>query len=305
MPLLKEKNLQGFDTPIDLPGSEQQAQNWQQANRAWWESHPMRYDWQESVGFEEFSREFYQEIDRRFFQDAEVFMPSKRMPFDVLIDYQALGAWDVLEIGVGNGSHAGLLAKYARTFSGIDLTSYAVESTTKRLQCFGLHGSIQQMDAEHMEFPNNTFDLVWSWGVIHHSSNTRQVLSEIHRVLRPGGRAIIMVYHRNTWNWYIVNGLLHGVVQRQIFKTGSIHGTVQQWTDGAIARYYTIAEWKALVAGFFQVERIAVYGSKSEVIPLPAGRLKLRCMSLMPNSLSRFLTNRCKWGGFLVSILDK
>ena len=305
MPLLKDKNLQGFDTPTDLPETEQQAREWQEANRAWWETHPMRYDRKQSVGYEAFTKEFYQEIDRRFFLDAEVFMPLKRIPFDALIDYQALGELDVLEIGVGNGSHAGLLAQYARSLTGIDLTGYAVKSTSERMRCFGLRGTILQMDAEHMEFGDGAFDFIWSWGVIHHSSNTRQVLSEIHRVLRPGGRAVIMVYHRNFWNWYVVNGLLHGVVQGQIFKTKSVHGTVQRWTDGALARYYTTPEWKALVSEFFRVEQVSVYGSKSEVIPLPTGRLKQGCMSIMPNSFSQFLTNRCKLGGFLVSVLVK
>ena len=265
----------------------------------------MRYDWKEHVGYEEFTKEFYQEIDRRFFSDAKVYMPSKHVPFDALIDFHALGELDVLEIGVGNGSHAALLAQYAHSFTGIDLTNYAVKSTSERMRCFGLRGTILQMDAEHMEFGDGAFDLIWSWGVIHHSSNTRQVLSEIHRVLRPGGRAVIMVYHRNFWNWYVVNGLLHGVVQGQIFKTKSVHGTVQRWTDGAIARYYTIAEWKASVSKFFGVDKVSIYGSKSEIIPLPGGKLKQAVVSVVPNGLSRFLTNHCRMGGFLVSVLNK
>ncbi|MBK7629848.1 MAG: class I SAM-dependent methyltransferase [Ignavibacteriales bacterium] len=56
-----------------------------------------------------------------------------------------------------------------------------------------------KMDAEALQFEDNSFDFVWSWGVIHHSSNTRKILEEIQRVLKPGGEAIIMVYHRSIW----------------------------------------------------------------------------------------------------------
>jgi SAM-dependent methyltransferase len=305
MPILKSTNLEGFENPIALPESQEQARSWQEANQAWWESHPMRYDWTEQIGYPEFTKEFYLEIDRRFFADAEVYLPSSRIPFDRILDFESLRDKDVLEIGVGNGSHAGLLASYARSFTGIDLTDYAIKSTSERMHCFGLNARILQMDAEHMEFEDNQFDFIWTWGVIHHSSDTHQVLSEMRRVLRPGGRAVVMVYHRSFWHWYVVNGLLRGVALGQIRKSGSLHGTVQRWTDGAIARYYTIPEWKNLVSEFFVVDDVKVYGSKAEIIPLPAGRAKQAIMSITPNKISRLLANNLRMGGFLVSYLVK
>lgn len=305
MPLLKEKNLQGFDTPIDLPQTDKEARDWQEQNRLWWESHPMRYDWQEQIGSEEFSKEFYQEIDNRFFSDAESYLPAKHIPFDALIDFEALNSKDVLEIGVGNGSHAALLAKYSGSYTGIDLTNYAVTSTTKRLKLFGLKGLIRQMDAEQMDFADGSFDFIWSWGVIHHSSNTWQVLSEMNRVLRPGGQAIVMVYHRNFWNWYVANGLVHGVFRGQILETGSLHGVTQRWTDGAIARYYTIREWNQLASEFFHVNQAAIYGNKSDVILLPSGKVKQSVLSMVPNRWAQFFTHRCRMGGLLVAFMEK
>lgn len=303
MPILKNTNLGGFDNPIALPETQGQARSWQEANRAWWESHPMRYDWTEQIDYPEFTKEFYAEIDRRFFADAEVYLPSKRLPFDYLIDFESLYDKDVLEIGVGSGSHAALLATYARSVTGIDLTDYAIRSTSERMKCFGLNARILQMDAEHMEFEDNQFDFIWTWGVIHHSSNTRQILSEMRRVLRPGGRAVVMVYHRSFWNWYIVNGLLRGVILGQMRKAGSLHRTVQRWTDGAIARYYSVPEWKKLASEFFIVEDILVCGSKAEIIPLQAGGIKQTIMAITPNRMSRFFTNNLRMGSFLVSQL--
>jgi ubiquinone/menaquinone biosynthesis C-methylase UbiE len=288
-----------------LPQSIEQACQWQEANRLWWESHPMRYDWNKEVGFEQFTKEFYREIDKRFFSEAEEYMPWKETPFDFLIDFDSLRGKDVLEIGVGSGSHTGLLAQYARSLTGIDITDYAVKSTSERMRCFELHATILRMDAERMEFNDNTFDFIWTWGAIHHSSDTRQVLSEMKRVLRPGGCAITMVYHRNFWNWYIMGGLFRGIAKGDLLRTKSIHKTTQLSTDGAIARFYSISEWRALVSEFFCLEGIWVFGTKSHIVPLPGGKVKNVMTMLLPNYLSRFVDNRCKLGGFLVSMLRK
>ncbi len=264
----------------------------------------MRYDWKDGIPYAEFSKEFYTEIDKRFFAAVELYAPCKKIPFDWLIDFDSLRTKDVLEIGVGNGSHAQLLAEHAKSFAGIDLTEYAVKSTSERMRVFGLAGNVQQMDAEQMLFSDNCFDFVWSWGVIHHSANTRKILEEIHRVLKPGGEATVMVYHRTIWEYY-VQGALLAILSGQTFKPAALHTSIQRRTDGAMARYYKSSEWRQLVSDLFAVKEIRIYGKKTELVPLPAGKLKDRLVSLMPNSFSRFLTNKCRWGSFLVSTLVK
>jgi len=162
------------------------------------------------------------------------------------------------------------------------------------------------MDAESLQFNEASFDFIWSWGVIHHSSDTGQVLREMSRVLRPGGTAVTMVYHRGLWNYYVCHGLLWGVLTGTLFRTQSIHKTVQAHTDGAIARYFTTDEWRSLASESFDVEKISICGSKSDVVPLPGGtNLKANAMRLFPDFLSRFLTNRLKMGTFLISRLRK
>ena len=302
---LSDKSVpKGFADPTALPAGPDQQRLWQEANRTWWQDHPMRYDWRDKIDHPEFSKEFFEEIDGRFFSQVYEYMPWRTIPFDPLIDFDQLRAKDVLEIGVGNGSHAALLAGHSRSFTGIDLTDYAVESTSKRLKVFELAGTVRQMDAESMDFPDHSFDFVWSWGVIHHSSDTRKILSEIARVLRPGGRAVTMVYHRSFWNYYMFGGFIHGVLRGGIFKAKSLHEVVQSHTDGAIARYYSKAEWRELTSEFFAVDAIRIYGAKAELLPLPAGRLKVGVSAILPSKLSRFLTNTCGLGGFLVSSLS-
>jgi ubiquinone/menaquinone biosynthesis C-methylase UbiE len=269
----------------------------------------MRYDFSESIGWPEFSKEFYEEIDQRFFSDVKNFMPWSERPFDQLLDFDSLHNKDVLEIGVGNGSHAQLISPFCRSYTGIDLTDYAVKSTTERLAhqqaSDNSHVRLVRMDAEAMEFPSESFDVVWSWGVIHHSAHTRLILEEINRVLRPGGTAITMVYHRSFWNYYILSGLFSGLFRGTLLKTLSFHQARQKFIDGAIARYYSIEEWRQLVGDLFAVKSIKVFGSKAELIPLPDGDLKTIIKSAVPDSLARLLTNGCRQGMFLVSTLHK
>lgn len=296
---------EGFKDPTELPDNPEQAIEWQKKNKSWWESHPMRYDWNDEIGYKEFSKEFYNDIDQRFFSNSKDFLPFKKNPFEALIDFENLKTKDVLEIGVGNGSHASLLAQYSKSFTGIDLTEYAVKSTTARFKEFGLPGKIKRMDAEALEFKNESFDFVWSWGVIHHSSNTRKILEEINRVLKPGGEAIIMVYYRTLWGYYFLPAVYQGIIKGKFFKGYSLHYLNQNLTDGAIARYYSFNDWKKLVEDLFEVENLKVMGSKAEMFPIPAGKFKNKIMNFVPSAFTRFLTNNCKQGTFLVSTLKK
>jgi ubiquinone/menaquinone biosynthesis C-methylase UbiE len=293
--------VEGFDSPTKLPVDEAERAKWQSANKAWWERSPMRYDWRQTVGHEGYTREYFVEIDRRFIASSKPFLPWRAKPFDQLIPYADLPGMDVLEIGVGQGTHAQLMAPHCRSFTGIDLTQAASQATAKRFELFGIAGKIMQMDAESMNFAAASFDYIWSWGVIHHSANTQQVLREMRRVLRPGGRALVMVYHRNWWNFYVIAGLLKGVVQGQMRDFGGLHGISQAATDGALARYYRISEWRDISRGLFAISHIRICGLKNDVIPLPSGRLKSWVERATPNMITRFLTNTLRMGSFLVA----
>ena len=295
----------GFDNPVASPEDEVAQKNWQHRNRDWWENNPMRYDWNSRLKAEEFSEEFYREIDWRHFEDARCYCPWLNKPFDRFIPYENLGNMDVLEIGVGNGSHAQLLASSSKSYTGIDLTSYAVKSTAKRLKLFGIQGNIIQMDAEKLEFPDNSFDFIWTWGVIHHSSNSACVLKEIHRVLRHGGCAITMVYHRSFFYYYIFNGIFRGLLSGQFLKQPNLHKLVQMNTDGAIARFYSIDEWRNLVSNNFEIDEIVIMGQKSELLPLPNSKLKSWIMSIIPDKAARFILGYMHQGSFLLTKLRK
>ena len=304
MPLFDRKAV-GFSTPIALPTTATETETWQAANRAWWESRPMRYDWGDSIEAAEFSKEYYRQIDDRFLESLRHFLPWRTRPLEQLIPFATLSSKDVLEIGVGCGNHAQLLASNARSFVGIDLTDFAARCTSERMKLFGLDAKILRMDAEMMDFPDNSFDFIWSWGVIHHSADTRRILEQMHRVLRPGGTAVTMVYHRNFWNYYLVSGVFRGVLGGEFLKTRSLNEILQKQTDGALARHYTEREWKDLVGDLFTVRSSQIFGMKSEIVPLPGGSIKTVVESMIPDSVGRALTNSAKMGTFLVTELQK
>lgn len=110
----------------------------------------------------------------------------------------------VLEIGVGLGSDHQLFAEAGAILSGVDYTERAVEHTKRRLALLGLQSELQPADAEALPFSSDSFDLVYSWGVIHHSPNTPRAAQEILRVLKPGGTFKVMIYHK----WSLIGLML-------------------------------------------------------------------------------------------------
>lgn len=292
-----------FDAPTQLPADEQQRRQWQLANKTWWEGSPMRYDWRDELESDDATKNYFAEIDQRFYSSVRQFLPWRNTPFDTLISFDKLRSQDVLEIGVGYGSHAQLLAPRSGTYVGIDLTARATAMTKSRLALFNVPGRILQMDAEAMDFADGSFDFIWSWGVIHHSADTGRILKEMHRVLRPGGQATVMVYYRSWWSYYLF-AFLKALLEGKLPDTSRIREMRQQTTDGAIARYYTLAEWDRFAGDLFAVKS-SVYGMSIEVIPLPHGSLKNFLAGLLPDSAARFMTYRLAMGSFLIAQMTK
>jgi ubiquinone/menaquinone biosynthesis C-methylase UbiE len=303
-----KNKARGFEDPIALPRDQTERDRWLESNRQWWENQPMRYDFSTELNTQkEHSVAWFREIDERFFGSASQFLPWKDRPFDQLISFRELHNQRVLEIGVGNGSHAQLLASFAKEFHGIDLTEYAVRSTTARLELFGVRNAfIRQMNAETLEYPDSYFDYIWSWGVIHHTADTNAVLREMYRVLAPGGRATVMVYYRSFWYTYVIAGLMHGVFRGYWLSERSLHAIVQRTMDGAIARFYKIPEWqRAVEQAGFQLRSHRVVGQKTDLVLLPGGKIKDAVLRVIPDSIARFFTNSCRMGYFLVTELVK
>jgi ubiquinone/menaquinone biosynthesis C-methylase UbiE len=115
---------------------------------------------------------------------------------------------ELLEVGCGMGDDTAQWAKRGLSVTAVDLTEPAVECTKFRFKVCGLNGNILMGNAESLEFPDNSFDIVYSFGVLHHSPDTYKAIEEVRRLLRAGGLALIMLYHRRSLN-YLVHRVLN------------------------------------------------------------------------------------------------
>jgi SAM-dependent methyltransferase len=287
--------------PTTPSGSAETDAELQRRNQEWWQANPMIYDnFRGGLPIRARTREWYEEIDRRFFNDwASWFAqaPGER-PFSALIPFDELRGKRVLEIGCGSGAHARLLAEAGCQLTCVDITPGGVEMTRERLRVYGLEAEVLQMDAERLAFPDDSFDFVWSWGVIHHSANTASVVRQIARVLRPGGETRLMVYHRRSF--FALYVLLAGIATGRVFRQG-FQQVVNHYADGALARLYTRREFADLLSAHLGNVTTAVLGQKNEMIPLPgAGGLaekKIAVARHIPDPVASAFLRR--WGNFI------
>lgn len=140
---------------------------------------------------------------RLFYERVEEHRYSKEWHIPAAADFAAARGLRVLEIGCGLGTDGAQFARAGADYTGVDLTDAAVSLARRRFELFDLPGKFRTADAEKLDFPDESFDLVYSHGVLHHTPDTEAAVREIRRVLRPGGRAIVMLYHRDSYNYRI------------------------------------------------------------------------------------------------------
>jgi SAM-dependent methyltransferase len=153
----------------------------------------------------------------------------------------------LLEIGVGLGADHQRFAAAGAVLSGIDLTDRAIEHTRRRLSLFGFTTELSAGDAEQLPFADNTFDVVYSWGVVHHSPVTPEAVSEILQVWKPGGTARIMVCHK----WALVGVMLwlrYGLAVGRPFR--SLADIYASHLESPGTKAYSIPEARQLLQDF-------------------------------------------------------
>jgi SAM-dependent methyltransferase len=254
----------------------------------------MTYDWRRPASSASDSVGWFDEQDQRFLANA-AFYATDVAPFDRFLPYADLRGKDVLEIGIGSGLHAELLASAGADVTGIDLTGTAVARTRKRFELKHLRGRFFQWDAEKAlpEF-ERAFDFVWSWGVIHHSSRSGLIVRNVHNWLRPEGSFAGMVYHRDSINAVV------SVVRDWVLRGGIAHRSVDEalWrgTDGYMARFYSAESFRDFLLAFFEEARTRTTGQKLEVLPIPT-RVRDPLLPRVSDATARAVLSR--FGSFL------
>lgn len=112
----------------------------------------------------------------------------------------------VLEIGCGIGTDAYMLATNGAIYTGLDLSDKSLEIAKNRFNIFDLSGDFLNINAENMDiYSDNTFDMVYSFGVIHHTTHPEKIIKEVHRVLKKGGVFKLMLYASNSWKKFMID----------------------------------------------------------------------------------------------------
>jgi SAM-dependent methyltransferase len=258
--------------------------------RAFWQAHPCGTKFSDAeMG------------TREFFERVEAHRYAKEWHIPEAANFAGARGLRVLEIGCGLGTDGAQFARAGADYTGVDLTDAAVDLARKHFAQLGLSGEFRTADAENLDFADESFDLVYSHGVLHHTPDTARAVSEIHRVLKPGGRAVVMLYHRGSYNYRIgIRGLrrvgagllktergvrivnrltgepIESLREHAKLQTASTNGHrsaddfLSQSTDGAgnpLARVYSRREARELFRDFREVELRAYFLNK-RFIPL-------------------------------------
>ena len=195
-------------------------------------------------------REYYDEIEAHRYGHMYRYLPE-------LFELDRHRGEKVLEVGCGIGTDALRWAKGGAEVTAIDLTEEAIAEATRRFALYGLRADLRVGDAESLPFADGAFDLVYSFGVLHHTPDTQRAIDEIHRVLRPGGRAFVMLYNRRSYTWYVSFLLFKGIFRGELLRHSLreiMHRHAEYKDRAPLVKCYTRPQAAALFARFSRLE---------------------------------------------------
>ena len=169
-----------------------------------------------------------------FFRQLDEYRYGKLNYLPRLVDFASYRGKKLLEVGCGAGIDLVRFARAGAIVTGIDLSTTAIELARKNIEQNGFRADLRVMNGESMQFPDNSFDVVYAHGVLQYTADVEKMAAEIHRVLKPGGEAILMVYNRNSW----LN------LMRQLTKVPLEH------EDAPVLKKYSISELKQFLKPF-------------------------------------------------------
>lgn len=207
----------------------------------------------------------------------------------------------VLEIGVGMGADYLEWLKAGADATGVDLSEASIKKARLRCELAGYRSDLRIADAEQLPFADNSFDVVYSYGVMHHSPNTPRCMQEAWRVLKPGGHAKIMLYHHPSLTGAML-WLRYGIGRGK-----SLRQSVFDHLESPGTKSYSESEARALFAGFRDVEMRLVFSPGDLLLHRPSARFQSSvyhmAWKLFPRGLIRAFGRR--WGLFLLITANK
>lgn len=268
----------------------------------WWDTNPFTYNGDKGVGkiaeVEAMDLAFFETAERKYRKNTDgVTQDADNPVFSKFVPYASLRGKRVLDIAVGTGFSAVTFAQAGAEVTGIDLTEFAVQATKRNFAVRNLSGTILQMDAQQLNFPDNYFDYVCAHGCLMHMPDTNKAISEIYRVLKPGGEVYAWMYHKG-WHYWFGIIFLRGILAGGFFKYGfSSLALTSRYSDGAHqggnphTKFFTRSGFqKIFVNQKFSDVKVYANHSAGEWSNWPARSFKLGF--LIPTSVQRFLSEK-------------
>jgi len=190
--------------------------------------------------------------------------------FDQALAYETTAGLDVLDVGCGQGIDVVRYARAGARVTAIDLTPRHVELTRMHLAALGLNAGVAVADAEALPFADASFDRISSNGVLHHTPEIDAALREIHRVLRPGGEARVLVYNRWSFHYWLFQVWHQGIREGQLFEERSMAGVLSRGVERSsidarpLVRVYSPRQVRRILreAGFIEPQsRVGVFNT--------------------------------------------
>ncbi len=172
-----------------------------------------------------------------FFQTLDAYRLEKLDYLPKVVDFTAYRDQRLLEIGCGIGLDAARFARHGASVTGVDLAAEPIRLAQAYFAQQALQGDFQMMNGEALLLPDATFDVVYVHGVPQYTCDAARMIAEVHRVLKPGGEAILMVYNRYAWL----------TLMSVLFRVPLEHA------DAPYFRLYTASAFRHLLRDFSQV----------------------------------------------------
>lgn len=264
--------------------------------KQWWHENPFTYLLKEPRGEGELWA-FFRNVDRKVIKWMSPWAQVGYPLLGNLINYDELRGKKVLDIACGTGWSTEQFARMGAQVTAIDISPSAVAYTKKRFELFGLRAdAILEADAEHLPFPDESFDFVNAFGCLMHTPDTEGAIREIYRVLKPGGRAAAMMYYKNSIHWRYAIWFGRGILRGKLLKM-SAQELTNRYTDGVdvggnmLTKFYTKREFRDLWRAFPKYS-IRIFDRTEAVDYLP--HRKLQIGRLLPHKLKELIVSR--WG---------
>ncbi len=169
---------------------------------------------------------------REFFDAVELHRYREYAPWmHKLMGFNECPRARLLEVGCGMGTDLLQFARGGAFCTGVDLTPCSIEISRHHFDINNMPGTFLISDAEQLPFSDESFDVVYSNGVLHHTPDTAAAIGELFRVLNTGGIAKVMLYYRHSLNFWFEMMLRRGVVGGELFRGRSAAEILSQWAE--------------------------------------------------------------------------